>query len=385
MRYTLTPSIMTIKRPNLMSSLPVQSQPPFLLTPAMLVCWISGLLMGGVTFLVAMAVCWVLIRVGGSDLATKHGLSSTDATRVGGVLIASYVVASVAYHHLWGEAPFAQLATVALLSALAFYFLGLLEDLRGDIKAGLRFAVMLGFANGSLWVSPDFLLAPVGIWVVDGLLNISVASQFIFTAVCIGFLPNACNTSDGANGLLSGTAFLGFLALSSWFDSEMSYLLLYGAIGTLLFFLFNVTSGQFFLGDGGAYFLGALMGFGVIHVANANVVSVWCLLSLIFYPVADLLWSMGRRVLSGKSPMAPDNFHLHNLIHDVALTKRMSDRSRNTATGLMLVAVFSGLPWALYWSIDSVTGEWWRGLVYLQWVIYIVLWVGLTLSQRSET
>ena len=367
-----------------MPDLPMRSQAPFLLTPAMAVCWLLGLFVGGIAFLAAMAVCWLLIKGGGSDLANKHGLSTSDSTRVGGALIASYVVASVVYYHLWGDSPFSRLAMTALLSSLAFYGLGLLEDLRGDVKANLRFVLMLGFGLVSLWASPDFVLAPVGIWVVDGFLNLNPTSQFLFTAVCIGFLPNAFNTSDGANGLLSGTAFLGFLALTSWFDSELSFLLLYGSLGTLLFFLFNVTSGRFFLGDGGAYFLGALMGFAVIHVANANVVSVWCLLSLIFYPVADLLWSMGRRALTGQSPMAPDNLHLHNLIHDVALAGRMSARARNTATGLLLVAVFSGLPWALYWSIDSVTDGLWFGLICLQWAIYIVFWVGLGLSQKSQ-
>ena len=366
-----------------MLDLPMRSPAPFSLTPVMAVCWLLGLFLGGFAFLAAMAVCWLLIKAGGSDLANKHGLSTNDSTRVGGALIASYVSASVIYYHLWGDLPFSRLAMTALLFSLAFYGLGLLEDLRGDVKAILRFVLMLGFGLLILWVSPEFVLAPVGITVVDVFLNLNPILQVLFTAVCIGFLPNAFNTSDGANGLLSGTALLGFLALVSWFDSELSRLLLYGALGTFLFFLFNVTTGRFFLGDGGAYFLGALMGFAVIHIANASVVSVWCLLSLIFYPVADLLWSMGRRTLKGQSLMAPDNLHLHNLIHDVALAGRMSARARNTTTGLLLVTLFSGLPWALYWSIGSVTDGFWFGLVCVQWAAYIVVWLRLNSSQMS--
>ena len=38
-----------------------------LLTPAMAVCWLLGLFVGGIAFLAAMAVCWLLIKGGGSD------------------------------------------------------------------------------------------------------------------------------------------------------------------------------------------------------------------------------------------------------------------------------------------------------------------------------
>ena len=349
----------------------------------MVVCWLLGLFVGGIAFLAAMGVCWLLIRGGGFDSASKHGLSTEDSTRVGGALIASYVAASVIYYNLWGGSPFGDGALTALMTALGFYCIGLLEDLRGDLKASLRFVLMLGVGCVTLWISPQYLLQPVGLDIVDVLLSLSTTSQLLFTATCIGFLPNAFNTSDGANGLLSGTALLGLVALISWFESELMYLLLYAALGTLLFFVFNVMTGRFFLGDGGAYFLGGLMGLAVIHVANTQLVSVWCLLSLIFYPVADLLWSMGRRLLSGGSLMAPDNLHLHNLIHDVALASWPSHDARNTATGLVLVIVFSGLPWLLYWRVESATHQFWFGLICLQWVLYGASWFVLRLSQRS--
>ena len=360
------------------------SQPPFVLTPVMVICWSLGLLVGGIAFLFAMGVCWLLVIGGGSDVADKHGLSAVDASRIGGALIGSYVVASVLYYHVWEDLPLDSLVITALMAALCFYGIGLLEDLRGDLQASLRFALMLFVSSLSLVLCPAFLLAPVGLAWVDGPLTFNAASQFVFTLVCLGFLPNAFNTSDGANGLLSGTAILALLALSSWFESELSYLLLYGALGTALFFIFNVATGRFFLGDGGAYFLGALIGFSIIRVANTNEVSVWCLLSLIFYPVADLLWSMTRRVLSRNSPMAADNLHLHNLIHDVAISESLPPSFKNTATGLGLVLMFSGLPWIVYGIVGSVTNEAWFFLICIQWVTYGTSWISLYLSQMSQ-
>ena len=361
----------------------MRPSPPFLITPATVICWSLGLFAGGIAFLAAMGVCWLLIQGGGSDSASKHGLSTKDSTRVGGALIAAYVLASVVYYNLWEGSPIGDAALTALVTAFGFYCIGLLEDLRGDLKASFRFVLMLGLGCVTLWMSPEYVLQPVGLPVVDFFLSLGATVQLLFTAVCIGFLPNAFNTSDGANGLLSGTALLGLVAIISWFESELAYLLLYAALGTLVFFLFNVTTGRFFLGDGGAYFLGVLMGLAIIHIANTRAVSVWCLLSLIFYPVADLLWSMGRRLVSRNSPMAPDNLHLHNLIHDVALASWASNDARNTATGLVLVIVFSGLPWLLFWCVESATHELWLGLICLQWILYGAAWLVLRLSQRS--
>ena len=81
--------------------------------------------------------------------------------------------------------------------------------------------------------------------------------------------------------------------------------------------------------------------------------------------------------------MNPDNLHLHNLIHDVALVRWISDGARNTATGLVLVALFSGLPWLLFWQLESVTHELWFGLIIVQWALYAATWFLLRLSQRS--
>ena len=146
-------------------------------------------------------------------------------------------------------------------------------------------------------------------------------------------------------------------------------------VGCLLFLVFNLISGRFFLGDGGAYFLGALCGLSMVVVSNTSDVSVWWLLSLVFYPVADLLWSMARRLRSGASPFAPDNQHYHNLLFAYLDSSDRSSTAANTLTGVMIAMLFSGVPAFLTLTgIWSAEAEVWLLWVCGQWLVYGASW-----------
>ena len=148
-----------------------------------------------------------------------------------------------------------------------------------------------------------------------------------------------------------------------------------GAAGCLIFMIFNVISGRFFLGDGGAYFLGAFCGLSVVLIANQTDVSVWWLLSMIFYPVADLMWSMGRRVMDRKSPFEPDNQHFHNVLFAWLDTDKRTSVVANTTCGIGIAVVFAGLPLAIFSTgliaVDSLNWFW---VVVLQWLVYGAGW-----------
>ena len=98
-----------------------------------------------------------------------------------------------------------------------------------------------------------------------------------------------------------------------------------------------------FLGDGGAYFLGTLAGLSLVVVSNKTDVSVWWLLSLVFYPVADLIWSMGRRLRQGVSPLNPDNQHFHNLLFALLNAGNRSPMRANNIQASLLWLYFLAL------------------------------------------
>ena len=137
--------------------------------------------------------------------------------------------------------------------------------------------------------------------------------------------------------------------------------------------MFNLISGRFFLGDGGAYFLGVLAGLSLVMVSNETDVSVWWLLSLVFYPVADLIWSMVRRLRAGVSPLNPDNQHFHNLLFAWLSAGNQSPMRANNCTGACVVAIFSGAPFllAMLQVLPLEDAEWFF-IVVCQWVLYII-------------
>ena len=60
--------------------------------------------------------------------------------------------------------------------------------------------------------------------------------------------------------------------------------------------------------------MGILVGCSLVVVGNATDVSAWFLVALIFYPAADLIWSMLRRIVASRPILEPDEQHLHNLV-----------------------------------------------------------------------
>ena len=336
--------------------------------------WLLVFLVGGAAGVVAMLLCHYLMTFGGEDSAQKHGISKVTASRVGGVAVVGYMLIHLGYQYATGLYTPSFAENSVFLTASLFFVLGLFEDLRGNLSAKLRFGLMAVIALLTLVSSPQLILAPVGIFFVDAAVSTSVTA-LVFTAICLAFIPNAFNTADGANGLVSGVSLATLTGLSAVAPPDLLPFIASGAVGCLIFMIFNVISGRFFLGDGGAYFLGAFCGLSVILISNQTDVSVWWLLSMIFYPVADLIWSMGRRVLERKSPFEPDNQHFHNVLFAWLDTDARTSVVANTTCGIGIAVLFAGLPLAMFTSEliapDSFNWFW---VVVLQLLIYGAGW-----------
>jgi len=348
--------------------------------PQAILAWVLVVFVGGASGVIAMLLCHYLLTFGGQDSAHKHGISKVTATRLGGVAIVSYLILHLGYLYTQGLSIPSSGESSVILASIAFFVLGIYEDMTGTLSARLRFGCMLAIALCTLLIFPELALEPVGIFLVDLVLGDSLTA-LLFTTLCVAFIPNAFNTADGANGLVSGISVAVLCGLSGVAPAELSPFLAAGAVGCLVFLVFNLISGRFFLGDGGAYFLGAFCGLAVVIVSNTTDVSVWWLLAMIFYPVADLLWSMGRRYLAGSSPFKPDNQHYHNLLFAWLDSSRRSSMQANTTCGVGIAVLFSGLPLVIGMSgsLPVESGQW-LWIVILQWIAYAVGW--RYLSQR---
>ena len=343
--------------------------------PKAILAWGLVILIGGAAGLMSMLICNYMLSFGGQDHENKHGTSAVTATRLGGVSIIAYMMMHLGYQGYLGVYSPGVEETYIFVTCAAFFLIGIFEDLRGNLSAKGRFSLMVMIGLATIYLSPGLTLLPVGILWVDALLNTSVIVAGLFTALCIAFIPNAFNTADGANGLVAGVSAFSFMALITVAPANLLPFLLACLVGCLVFLVFNLISGRFFLGDGGAYFLGALAGLSLVVISNTTDVSVWWLLSLVFYPVADLLWSIGRRVINKASPFTPDNQHFHNLLFAYLEQGRQSSMASNTITGLFIALMFSGsafaLPLLTNWPLDDRIWFWW---VCALWLAYGFGW-----------
>ena len=336
--------------------------------------WCLVFLVGGAAGVVAMLLCHYLMTFGGEDSAQKHGISKVTASRVGGVAVVGYMLIHLGYQYFTGLYTPSFAENSVFVTAALFFALGFFEDLRGTLSAKLRFVLMALIAMFTLLAAPHLVLAPVGIFFVDAAVSTWITA-LLFTAVCVAFIPNAFNTADGANGLISGVSLATLTGLSAVAPPDLLPFIASGAVGCLIFMIFNIISGRFFLGDGGAYFLGAFCGLSVVLISNQTSVSVWWLLSMIFYPVADLLWSMGRRVLQRESPFEPDNQHFHNVLFAWLDTDKRTSVVANTTCGVGIAVVFAGLPLAVFTSgLIAAESFNWFWVVVLQWLVYGTGW-----------
>ena len=341
--------------------------------PQAVLAWALVVLIGGAAGLLAMLICNYMLSFGGGDSASKHGISSVNATRLGGVAIVAYMLMHLGYQTYVGLLLPPLNEAVIIATCFTYFLIGVYEDLSGLLSARIRFMLMLCLGLLTMYIAPDLVLLPVGIGWVDFIVGASPLIAIMFTALCVAFIPNAFNTADGANGLVAGTSALAFMALISVAPPDLVPFLLAAVVGCFVFLVFNLVSGRFFLGDGGAYFLGTLAGLSLVVVSNKTDVSVWWLLSLVFYPVADLMWSVVRRLRQGVSPLNPDNQHFHNLLFALLNAGNRSPMRANNSTGLFVVAIFSGTPFllTLFEALPTSDNSWFFMFIG-QWAIYII-------------
>ena len=95
---------------------------------------------------------------------------------------------------------------------------------------------------------------------------------------------------------------------------EFSYVIIAQIIILLSFLLFNFPHAKIFLGDSGAYLMGSLASLNIIITNNLNPkISSFFFCTLLFYIFFEVFFSFFRKLLQQKSPIYPDNKHLHML------------------------------------------------------------------------
>lgn len=200
-----------------------------------------------------------------------------------------------------------------------FFFIGFADDLR-SLPALPRLLGQIIVATGTVLLSGE---GGVRITAAFGHpLHLEPWAEVAITVIWIVGIANTFNWIDGLDGLASGVAAisaLGFLALALLHPalpySSLTAALSIVLVGSLLGFLpYNFFPARIFIGDGGAFSLGYLL--AVISVVGlfkqAAVVSFLAPLAILALPIFDTAFAILRRIVRGKSPVAPDNKHIHH-------------------------------------------------------------------------
>jgi UDP-N-acetylmuramyl pentapeptide phosphotransferase/UDP-N-acetylglucosamine-1-phosphate transferase len=285
---------------------------------------------------------------------------SHDVARIGGLPIFLAVAISAGIS-VWREPSLGfWLLALLLCSSIAFAG-GIIEDYTGTVRPSRRlvltmFAALLGYlvldAKIGRLDMPFISWNLISPWIVLPLTILAVAG-----------IANAVNIIDGFNGLASVVTIcmLVSLAYVAWQVGDMFVLVsaLTVAGATAGFLVWNYPVGLIFLGDGGAYFIGFMLGeLALLLVMRNPAVSTWYAALLLIYPAFETLFSAYRRMfIRGKSPAMPDGIHLHSLIFRRIVqwtvgrkeARALMKRNARTSPYLWLFSLTAVIPATVFW------------------------------------
>jgi UDP-GlcNAc:undecaprenyl-phosphate GlcNAc-1-phosphate transferase len=275
-------------------------------------------------------ICWSLIPVLQRRLAQAgqrhfHHEPSAGLSRFGGVAIliafATVSVMAAAWH---GFEPLRHAQTWGvLLGALTMFGLGLRDDCK-PLGAKVKLLGQIVIASGVFCtgVQIDQFREPItgtayqlGVW------------SFPATVFWLVALTNLINLIDGIDGLAGGIALMlmGLLACFGFAHDPFSLLLALGSAGAILGFLcYNFPPAKIYMGDGGAYFLGFLIGALTITSSQKGTIAAGLIAPLfaLALPIADVVLAIVRRGLQGLPIFRPDRKHIHHRLVEFGLTRR---------------------------------------------------------------
>lgn len=302
------------------------------------------LVSAGCTATLILARRWHIGLTGDVASEARHKIHAGTVPRVGGIAVYAAGVTGLAL--LTPTLPDITAKIIWMLwGCLTIAFVaGLMEDLTRALSPAVRYIAVFGSALLFSLAHDGYGISSVGISPLDESLNLSWVRMGFF-AFAVASLSHGFNLIDGQNGLCAGVSILTFVALAIVAEktgqSPLASLSWIMAAANLGFLVFNFPFGRIFIGDGGAYFNGAIAAVITVFVVQGSAtVSPWLAILLLIYPTWETLFSMARRWRAGRPFYLADDRHLHHLA--ARALQRFSSRGRSYAAlpVMLLVAPF---------------------------------------------
>lgn len=293
--------------------------------------------------------------------------------------------------------PFSQKLLGIYLGGLILVVVGLFDD-RFDLSKSTKLlfqflaAIVVVFSGVGIAYIANPLFALIGNeqWQVIRLDTVRWTFNFwgehsilvfadLFAIFWIVWVINMVNFSSGVDGQMPGIVFVAlmviFAASLRFFPNDpgqlaVTMLALIGAGATLGFLIFNFYPAKIFPGDSGSYFLGFL----IATIAILSGAKVGTAILVMAVPLIDGVFTIGRRLVSGRSPFKGDRMHLHHRLLDLGWGQRR-------------IALFYWLLCAILGAIALVLPtlpKLFAGVVAAIIVIGGLLWLNMNLSQKAQ-
>jgi UDP-N-acetylmuramyl pentapeptide phosphotransferase/UDP-N-acetylglucosamine-1-phosphate transferase len=238
--------------------------------------------------------------------------------RIGGVQIVAGLLAGWLLLSTWAAIPGREIFSMLLVCAMPAFTGGLVEDVTK--KVGVVERLLMTMLTGALacWLL-GAVVGRIDVPLIDPLLT-WLPLAIAFTCFAVGGIANSINIIDGFHGLASGVTIImsAAVAYMAWLVGDSALmsmaLTLLGAI--VGFFVWNWPRGLIFLGDGGAYLIGALIAeFSILLVVRHPEISPWLPVLILSHPIVETVFSMARRIFStGAHVGGADGDHLHQRV-----------------------------------------------------------------------
>ena len=247
---------------------------------------------------------------------------------------------------------------VLLISACLIFVVGFIDDLR-PVPSGIKLLCLIGAslaicASGATThsISIGTLYELKLGWMAWPLAVIWI------TTITVGM-----NFIDGIDGLAAGVAAIAcgaIVLLALWSGQVAMAVLMLALLGSLMgFLLFNFHPAKIFMGDGGAMFVGFVIGAGslVCQAKTCTLVGLALPALVLGVPILDAAFTVIRRgILCRRSIFSPERGHLHHRLLDIGLPQATvtiiiyAITIVGASIGVLMLAVTSA------WSIGLLAG-----------------------------
>lgn len=269
-----------------------------------------------VSFLASYALKLWFTRLKKFDAINHRSVHQTKATKTGGMAVFLTLFLFSTYFYLSGV----ELYDFSLLIPLGIMFVvGVYDDF---YNADFKLKFLLQIIVAKILIDQGFIID--NFQGVLGLQEIPRLAAQLFTVFVFLVIVNAINFIDGIDGLAI-TESIKVILIVEFFSLQSTPFFALGMITVLsllpLYYFNYKKDYKVFLGDAGSLFLGTLTAIYLFYVLGAeyqlkeglNANKPLLAMSLIVYPLVDLLRVFIIRIRNKKSPFSPDQNHLHHL------------------------------------------------------------------------